>query len=280
MNDLPLIVEPEQLASTLNDERLRIIDLSKAQTHQQYHVPGAVFLDYPRILHTEKPVMGLLPDTDHLAKVLGSVGIGPEQHVVAYDDEGGPKAARLLWTLEAIGHRRWSLLNGGLHAWVNEGYPVRQGTDQTESRTYPVQLHDHSVADREYILARLNDPSMRLIDARSPEEYSGTKKLAERGGHIPGAVNLNWLDTMDQQRNLRLRGQQELRQRLDDLGIHPKHEVIAYCHTHHRSAHSYVMLKWLGFDRLRGYPGAWSDWGNHPETPVERSMAAFNPAGV
>ena len=92
---------------------------------------------------------------------------------------------------------------------------------------------------------------------------------AARGGHIPGAVNLNWMDTMDPQRQLRLQPAPVLRQLLDLRGVTTDKEVIVYCQTHHRSAHTYWVLRYLGYPRVRGYPGAWSEWGNDPSVPVE-----------
>ncbi|MDX1513585.1 MAG: rhodanese-like domain-containing protein, partial [Gammaproteobacteria bacterium] len=90
-----------------------------------------------------------------------------------------------------------------------------------------------------------------------------------RGGHIPGAVNFNWTDAMDPEAQRRLRPRERLLEDLADLGVTPDREVVTYCQTHRRSSHTYVVLKSLGFERVRGYPGSWSDWGNDPSTPVE-----------
>ena len=108
-----------------------------------------------------------------------------------------------------------------------------------------------------------------IFDVRSPAEYSGEDVRAARGGHIPGAVNMNWTDAIDQTRNMRFKPEAELRAMLDGLGITPGKEVIAHCQTHHRSAHTYMVLKSLGFEKIRGYDGSWSEWGNDADTPTE-----------
>jgi thiosulfate/3-mercaptopyruvate sulfurtransferase len=266
---LPLLVEPEELESQLGLESILIIDLSKPDIYVQSHIPGAVHLDYAQIVAVNRPVMGLLPNDNLLNEVFSSIGLTPELHVVAYDDEGGGRASRLLWTLEAMGHTRFSLLNGGLHAWTLERRPLTSGTETRAHSHYRVQRYETVIADKTYILKHLGDPAVVLLDTRSIEEYLGNKRFAERGGHIPGAVNLDWVETMDRNRGLRFKPAEELRALLTSLGVTPDKEVVCYCQSHHRSAHSCIMLKSLGFTRVRGYPGSWSDWGNSPDTPVE-----------
>lgn len=266
---LPLLVEPDELERQLGQESILSIDLCKPETYAQSHIPGAVHLEYAQIVAVNKPVMGLLPSESQLNKVFSSIGLIPEHHVVAYDDEGGGRAARLLWTLEVMGHTRFSLLNGGLHAWNLEGRPLKSGTENRAHSQYRVQRRETIIADKTYILKHLGDPAVVLLDARSIDEYRGSKRFAERGGHIPGAVNLDWMQTIDRDRGLRFKPAEALRTMLTSLGVTPDKEVVCYCQSHHRSAHSCMMLKSLGFTRVRGYPGSWSDWGNSPDTPVE-----------
>jgi len=267
---LPLIVEPDALLARLHENSLLIVDLCQPNTYRQYHIPGAVYMDYSDLIRIAKPAMGMMPFDDHLNEVFSEIGLTADSHVVAYDDEGGGKAGRLLWTLDAIGHQRFSLLNGGLYAWAAADGPMSNETPPVKSGDYQVSQHNiNAVADKDYILSHLNDTNTRLLDSRSPDEFSGELKLAERGGHIPGAVNMDWTMAMDRNNNLRLLPEDNLRVLLDQRGITADKEIIVYCQTHHRSSHTYIMLKALGFDNVRGYPGAWSEWGNTENLPVE-----------
>jgi thiosulfate/3-mercaptopyruvate sulfurtransferase len=267
---LPLLLEADVLQAHLGEKALLIVDLCKSELYVKGHIPGAVSLDYNRIVHSEKPLGGLLPDEAQLSEVFTALGLGPHTHVVAYDDEGGGKAARLLWTLEALGHVHYSLLNGGLHAWANEGHPMSQEPANPTPRHYQAKLRNEceAVTDRQFILSHLQDSNVALLDVRSPAEYTGEKRYAARGGHIPGAVNIDWTEMMEQSHNLRLKAIPELRNMLEGQGITPDKTVVVYCQTHHRSAHTWFVLKYLGY-RVRGYEGSWSDWGNQADTPVE-----------
>ena len=268
-NNLPLLIEPDKLEESSGYDNLLIVDLNKAETYLKMHIPGAIQLEYLRIIASRKPVMGLVPDDAALAELFSSLGIDENTHVVAYDDEGGGRAARLLWTLEIAGHTRASLLNGGLHSWGNEGHPLETEAAPPGAKTFTVRHNAGPSADSDYIMERLGNADCRLLDVRSPDEYNGIKKFAERAGHIPGATNLNWTEAIDINRNMRLKTDAALQALLTPLGITPDKEIITYCQTHHRSAHTWLVLKHLGYERIKGYPGSWSDWGNNPALPVE-----------
>ena len=133
---LPLVIEPDQLQAQLDTPDLLIVDLCKPDTYAKVHIPGAVHLGYAQLVAMRKPVMGLLPDEATLSQLFSHLGLTPDTHVIAYDEEGGGAAARLLWTLDTIGHHKASLLNGGLHAWLNEAHPVDNIPVQPESSKY------------------------------------------------------------------------------------------------------------------------------------------------
>lgn len=269
MEKLKILIEPQDLVAMLDTPDLLLIDLCKAETYIQNHIPGAIHLEYSSLLGGQAPSPGKLPPIEQLSQVFSAIGLTPDKHVVAYDDEGSGKSARLLWTLHVIGHMQVSVLNGGLIAWANEGHSLSSERASPTPSNYTAHIEGSALATKDYILNKLDDDAMQLLDARTPEEHHGSNIRALRGGHIPGAINLNWLDTIDRDNNTRLKSDRELQVMLDQRGFSNDNEVISYCQTHHRSAHSYMMLKHMGFDKVRGYDGSWSEWGNDPSTPIE-----------
>lgn len=266
---LPLILAPDALAARLDDEGIVVVDLSKAEHHAQGHIPGAVHLDYARLNTDSPPVGGLLPDDATLSDVLSELGVSNDRHVIAYDDTGGGQAARLLWTLDVLGHPGFSYLDGGREAWIASGLPTETGPVSPTPSAYRARAGEAGRANQSYILSRLGAPDFALVDCRSPAEFSGDDRRAERGGHIPGAVNFNWTNAVDDEHQNRLRPAKVLLEEFESLGVTPDKEVVVYCQTHRRSSHTYVVLKSLGFERVRGYPGSWSEWGNDPDAPIE-----------
>lgn len=269
-NTLPLIIEPQQLTKHLDDENIVIVDLCKTEQYMQAHVPGAIHMDYRQVVTAKLPVMGLLPEEPQLQEIAAKIGLTDDKTVIAYDEEGGGKAARLLWTLDAMGHKRLSLLNGGIHAWVAEKQPLESTVNVANSEiVYPIQINEAAIARKDYILENLQNDSVAMLDTRSPYEFKGEKKFSERAGRIPGAVNIDWILLMDRNNDFRLRDEETINNMLAEQNIDKDKEVIVYCQTHHRSALTYIVLKSLGYEKVRGYPGSWSEWGNLTDTPVE-----------
>jgi len=271
MSPLPteLLIEADTLEAQYQDPNLLIVDLSSPATYVQYHLPNAIFLNYEWIVRIEQPRMGLIPTEEQLTHVFSAIGLTPDTHVVAYDDEGGGRACRFLWTLEVAGHKNFSLLNGGLQGWASKGKTISAEIHFPTPGQYQVNMNFEPVATRQFILDHLSDDNTVILDTRNPAEFNGIKVFAQRGGHIPGAINIEWTEAMDKENNMSVKAGDTLRQMFEAQGITADKTIITHCQTHHRSAHTYIVLKSLGYDKVKGYPGSWSDWGNEMNTPIE-----------
>lgn len=269
---LPLLIESKELYEVLENDNVIVVDLSLPAVHKEGHVPGAVWLAYPSILHPHDDTDCDIPPDEKLTKTLSDLGIKPEHHVVAYDSQGCPMAARFLWTLEELGHKNFSMLNGGWSAWKDEGLPVEQESNVLEPSVYKAKQTGKCNALRDYILSKLNDDSVILLDSRMEEEFTNELIITDRGGYIPGAIHFDWMSAVNEEDNMRMRSLDELNKTLEDIGVSHEKEIIAYCQTHFRSAYVYMMLKILGYPMVKGYASGYSEWGNAEDTPIQNEV--------
>jgi thiosulfate/3-mercaptopyruvate sulfurtransferase len=267
---LPLLIQPEQLEKTLEagSNEYLILDTSSTANYEKHHIPGAVHIE-PKLLQCgTPPTPGKIPSNEQLTTLFSSVGLHPDKHVIVYDDEGGGWAGRLIWTLDVLGHQHYSYLDGGLRAWVEEGHPLESVTNQGKATEYVVSINRQPIAEIDDIVTNLGAEDFVIWDARSAGEHRGEKVLAKKGGHIPGAVNIDWLELMDTERNLRLVDLEKLQQRLNATGLTKDKHIVTHCQTHHRSGLTYLVMKILGYTTIKGYHGSWSEWGNLDNTPI------------
>lgn len=275
------ILEPEDLNALLNETETANSDflpvfVGGVESFAQAHIPGSVIVAPQQIVCGIAPAPGKIPDAGDLQHLFESIGLTPETTIVAYDDEGGGWAGRLIWTLDVIGHDNYLFLNGGINAWLAEGLSIEQGYDPASAATpssYPVTIDKSQVVSVDDIVNALQDESIQIWDARSAQEHSGEKVVAARGGRIPGAKNVDWLELMDRSNSLRLKPSGDIEQLLEQRGLSLDNSksTITHCQTHHRSGLSYIVGKMLGLD-IKAYDGSWSEWGNRNDTPVESDI--------
>lgn len=263
---LPLVIEPADLAARLDDPALILIDLGNATRYSEGHLPHARFVDPKQTQRSQSPTPGLLPSAEQLNALFGTLGHHPQATYVLYDDEGGSWAGRFAWILDSIGHTDWHYLNGGLKAWQAEGYLLTQEIPSFSPQAVNLELLETPTASIDYLKSRLQAADLMIWDARSPEEYRGEKLMAARGGHIPGAINLEWTACMDPERALRIRA--DIAELLKTQGITPDKEIITHCQTHRRSGFTYLLARALGYPRVKAYAGSWGEWGNMTDTPI------------
>jgi thiosulfate/3-mercaptopyruvate sulfurtransferase len=251
----------------LDDPMVAVIDVRPPAFYAQEHLPGAgnlpgFFLSGPG---------GLPPPMETLAPRLEALGISRETHVVAYDDGASPAAARLYWVLTYYRHPSVSILDGGITRWRHEGRDVVYTPEVSEPAAYERLAADESVLARiEDVRSVLNDPRYDILDVRSPREYLGLQTTAARDGHIPGAMNVDWVNNLEQRDGTPgLRSRAELQAIYQDAGALTNHAVVVYCQSGQRAAHTFAVLRALGFDNVALYAPGWQEWGNLKDTPVE-----------
>ncbi len=282
---LPMLIEPQQLQGFLEEynaslpdsqedeeETTRpavcVIDICSEQSYMAGHIPGAVHLPAPGLVSGKAPAPGKLPEHAQLERVFAHLGYTPDTHYIVYDDEGGGWAGRFIWTLDVIGHKHYSYLNGGLLAWRQEDMEIETTENKPEPTDPQLTIHANPIAEISDIQENLGQEGFCIWDARTPEEFRGEKVMAARGGHIPGAINCEWTSLMDPDNGYRII--EDAEERLAMLGIRKGQQIVTHCQSHHRSGFTYMLGRILGFD-IKGYHGSWSEWGNHPDTPIEEA---------
>ena len=239
-----------------------------AREYADGHVPGARFVDlHGELADVTRGGAGRhpLPTPQAFAALLGRLGISPVTHVVAYDAAAGATAARLWWMLQAIGHARASVLDGGWSAWVAGGYAISATAPDIEPVDYPIPTADTwpGAVSADEVAAAIADDSAVVIDSRAPERYRGdAEPIDPRAGHVPGAVNVFHAANVGPDGTLL--SVDELAERFADVGTAP----IVYCGSGVTACHNLLAMERAGVRGARLYPGSWSEWSADPARPV------------
>jgi thiosulfate/3-mercaptopyruvate sulfurtransferase len=141
---------------------------------------------------------------------------------------------------------------------------------ERDSGNFSVNVQESKFCDISYVMEASNDPNKIIFDVRSEEEYTGADERAEKSGHIPNAVHLEWNNVLEDDGVPYFKSAQEIQSIYDSLGITRDKEVIPHCHTNVRGSHAYFTLRLMGYDSVRAYEGSWSEYGNSPNAVVER----------
>ncbi len=168
-----------------------------------------------------------------------------------------------------MGFENTSLLNGGIHAWLAAGFPTTSEVEPLTpvSSLVPVVEKNQYRIQYDELLEKCQNQSVQLWDCRTTDEYTGLRLAARRGGHIPGALHFEWSTALNRENHLKLQPLERTRQRLEQLGFNLNEPVVVYCQSHHRSGLAYILGRLLGW-KIQAYDGAWSEWGNRPDSPV------------
>ena len=264
---IKFITATQLLAARLTTNALPVLDLSTADAT----LAGTHRIRFDVIVRSEGDTVGLLPTIKDLNAAVQNTGITPMKPVALIDDQQGLAASRLAWTLAVCGFTDLIMVDGGRNALLATGWPLGEpaATASTPHLTYALDAH-HCTA--EAIRDHLAHPDWQIIDARSHDEYTGADQRARHAGHIPGAIHCDWREFFQPDAPDLLQPDDAILAQLAARGIHRESErtLAVYCQSHRRSSLMFAVLKHLGFKDVRGYPGAWSDWGNRDDVPIHR----------
>lgn len=271
------LVDTSWVADRLNDPNVRLIEADEdVLLYEVGHIPGAVKLDWH--VDVQNPLSRDFVDREALEKLFSRWGISNDTTIVLYGDRNNWYAAYAYWLFTQYGHKSLKILNGGRAKWEAEGRPYTKEVPQYAPTTYHAQEADESIrAFRDQVHAGLKDPNRRLVDVRSPQEYSGEllhmvnypQEGAQRAGHIPGAKNIPWAVTANADGTFKT--PEELREIYNSKDVTPDKEIISYCRIGERSAHTwFVLTRLLGYPNVRNYDGSWTEWGSLVRSPIER----------
>jgi thiosulfate/3-mercaptopyruvate sulfurtransferase len=272
-----VLVDTQWVENHLNDDSIRIVEVDENPAlYSEAHIPGAIGFDWKRDLQDQVRRSFLGPE--EFGELFGEHGISNDHTIVLYGDRNNWFAAYTYWYLKYYGHDKVRLVNGPREKWIAEGRPTTSDVPKYEPQQFSAQAGDDAIrARRDEVLAAL-DSSTKLVDVRSPQEYSGEliamagyeQEGAQRAGHIPGAASVPWAQAVREDGTFK--PADELRELYSSKGvINGGNPVIAYCRIGERSAHTWFVLhELLGADDVKNYDGSWTEYGSLVDVPIER----------
>jgi len=275
-----VLVETHWVEDHLDDESIRVVEVDENPAlYAETHIPGAIGFDWKKDL--QDPVRRSFLGPEDFGALMGEHGISNDHTVVLYGDRNNWFAAYTYWYFQFYGHTNVRLMNGPREKWISESRPTTQDVPQYAAATFAVPSQDDAIrARREHVLDAVGGSSHRLVDVRSPQEFSGEliampgyeQEGAQRGGHIPGAKSVPWAQAVREDGTFKPRD--ELEELYTTKGvIDGAAPIIAYCRIGERSAHTWFVLhELLGRDDVRNYDGSWTEYGNLVDVPIEKDV--------
>ena len=272
-----VLVDTDWVAEHLEDDSIRIVEVDENPAlYAEAHIPGAIGFDWKNDLQDQVKRDFLGPE--EFGRLFGERGISNDHTIVLYGDRNNWFAAYTYWYLKYYGHDNVKLMNGPREKWIAEGKPTSSDVPSYDATTFSAQAGDDAIrAKRDEVLDVVGGNGKKLVDVRSPQEFSGEliamagyeQEGAQRGGHIPGAASVPWAQAVKEDGTFK--SKDELEELYGGKGVLTGDPIVAYCRIGERSAHTWFVLhELLGKEDVKNYDGSWTEWGNLVDVPIEK----------
>jgi len=272
------LIECSELNQKDDRDNYKVIDLRKPEKYNLGHIPNAINIWRIDIIDSEKDYGGMMAKKVVIESLFSKLGIKNGDQITIYDDKGLCDAARLWWILDYYGYSKVKLLNGGFTKWKKENYPVSLDPVILEKAIFTfdnLSVQKTHYADINEVKKAITNPDVVLLDTRELEEYTGDfmKKGAYRSGRIPSSSWCNWSETVDYKNSTQFKDLEKLKKIYASKGITPDKEIIVYCQSGVRSAHTtFVLTQLLNYPNVKNYDGSWIEWSYFKELPIEKGV--------
>jgi thiosulfate/3-mercaptopyruvate sulfurtransferase len=267
------LVTTEDLSTALSQKNIVIVDARAAEDYQKMHITNAV--NIPKTQFRESTALkdvlnykkdnGFFIPPEMAEKIFSNAGIDAGARVIVYDSVAFPDASIIWALLKYYGHDNVQVLKGGFEKWASEDREVSIRQAKIQKKTFTPKPRPEMVASREWLIK--NKDRVSILDMRSLEEYVGVNPAGNpRGGHIPGAISIDWAHLAG---NETVKSPAEIQKILKEAGITKDKEIVTYCTIGFgRSTYGLMALKMLGYSNVRVYGGSFEDWSNATELQV------------
>ena len=273
-----VLVDTQWVEDHLDDSNVRIaeVDYDPKANYNLGHIPNSILFDWKRDIND--PLTRNILSRDDCSTLLQKAGINDSTTLILYGDFNNWFAAFAFWVFEYYGMKNTKIMNGGRKKWLEEDRPISKETPSFPMGNFkPTGPNPALRAFLSQVRESLELDKTKRIDVRSPQEFTGEitapaeypTEHAQRGGHIPGAVNIPWAKAVNDDGTFK--SADELTKLYQTVGITPEKEIITYCRIGERSSHTWFVLKHLlGYPDVKNYDGSWTEWGNMIDNPIEK----------